>query len=98
MFCLNLTITLNKLKLTIGMLLYFLIAVNLTIKSKFKIYAAVVSKLSKIFLALLSLPFYRGCKGKSLYFSNQNYLKKFQTFLVVKITLRTTVFSNGLQR
>jgi len=29
---LNLTITLNKLKLTIGMLLFFLIAVNLTIK------------------------------------------------------------------
>jgi hypothetical protein len=26
-------------------------------------------------------PFLSGCKGKSLYFCDQNYLKKFQTFL-----------------
>lgn len=52
----------------------------------------------KDLLALLSHPFYRGCKGKSLYFISQNYLKKFQTFFAVKDCVRTTVFSNGLQR
>jgi hypothetical protein len=78
----DLTITLNKLKLTIGMLLFFDCCKPYHKISKF--YAAVASKLSKIFLALLSHPFYWGCKGKSLYFSNQNYLKRFQTFLVVK--------------
>ena len=46
----------------------------------------------KDLLALSKPPFCWGCKGKSLYFLSQNYLKKFQTFFAVKIVLRTTVF------
>ncbi len=53
---------------------------------------AVASKLSKIFWLYQSPHFCWGCKGKSLYFISQNYLKKFQTFFAVKITVRTTVF------
>src|ERR1700740_1949475 len=36
------------------------------------------------FQRYLPSPFYRGCKSKSLYFFNQNYLKKLQTFSVAK--------------
>jgi hypothetical protein len=44
-------------------MLLFFDSVNLTMK--FKFHAAVVSKLSKIFLALLSLPFYRVAKVRA---------------------------------
>jgi len=71
-------------------MLLFFDSVNLTIK--FQILCCCCFQTFKDLLALLSLPFYWGCKGKSLYFINQNYLKKFQTFFVVKTCVRTTVF------
>lgn len=45
------------------MFVIFFDSVNLTMK--FKFHAAVVSKLSKILLALLSLPFYRVAKVRA---------------------------------
>ena len=42
------------------------------------LYNVIVSKLSKIFWPFQCHPFDWGCKGKSLYFMNQNYLKNFQ--------------------